>query len=104
MIKNKRLKTIDTIGELDMQIGKLQVKRDRLAKHVKSFGVGKYDGGAYQGSVFEREQRVINLPKLKRKLGAEFAKFVQTQTLTCLRVTRIGGKVKRRVLRDTEAA
>jgi chorismate mutase len=88
-----KLKTIDTIGELDRQINKLLKKRNKLADHVKDYrGVGHYEGNVYEASVYEADSTKLKIEKLKRFFGADWHKFLRKSKMTCLRVQKIGAK------------
>lgn len=97
-----KLKAIDTIGELNAQIEKLCKRRDRLCQSIKDYrGVGQYEGAKYIGTCYESVSVVPNIPKLKRKFGANWRKFVREVPYIALRVE---AKVKKPRKRKEEAS
>lgn len=93
-----KLKMIDQIGDLDAQIAKLQKKRDKLADRLKDYrGVGDYEGDLYEASVYEATSTKPNIPKLKKFFGADWHRYLNKKTMTCLRVSKKGkGKQRRK--------
>jgi hypothetical protein len=90
-----KLKTIDTIGDLNEQIAKLVKKRDRLAATIKDYrGVGTYEGDLYEASVYEQDSTKPNIPKLKKFFGANWHKYLKKHTMVCLRVQKKGKRRK----------
>lgn len=88
-----KLKSVDTIGDLDAQIAKLKKRRDRLADTIKDYrGVGHYEGDLYEASVYEADSTKLKVEKLKRFFGADWHKYLRKEKMTCLRVTKKGQK------------
>jgi hypothetical protein len=86
-----KLKSIDTIGDLDAQIAKLQKRRDKLADTIKDYrGVGHYEGDLYEASVYEADSTKILVEKLKKFFGASWHKYLRKTKMTCLRVKKKG--------------
>lgn len=93
-----KLKAIDTIGELDAQIAALEKKKAKLVQRIKDYrGVGTYQGDLYEATVYEATSTKPNIPKLQKKLGADWHKFLTKKTMVCLRVTKQGKKPKKAV-------
>lgn len=90
-----KLKSVDTIGELDAEIAKLLKKRNKLAEHIKDYrGVGHYEGALYEASVYEADSTKIKVEKLKKFFGADWHKYLRKSKMTCIRVTKIGKRRK----------
>jgi hypothetical protein len=90
-----RLKTVDTIGDLDLQIAKLLKRRNKLADNIKDYrGVGHYEGDLYEASVYEADSTKIKVEKLKKFFGADWHKYLRKGKMTCLRVQKISKRRK----------
>lgn len=91
-----KLRTIDTIGDLDAQIAKLKKKRDKLAERIKDYrGVGSYEGDLYEGVVYEADTTKPNIEKLKKHFKSDWHKYLVKGTMTCLRVQRKGKRSRK---------
>lgn len=95
-----KLKSIDTLGELKEQIDKLMKRYKKLCDRLKSYrGIGEYEGLEFVGVCYESESCTPNVLKLKKKLGADWRKYVIVTPYTAVRIERKGAR-KRKTKRD----
>ena len=88
-----KLASIDTIGLLNEEIAKLEKHKARLCSRIKDYrGVGTYEGKDFVGVVYEADSVKPNFEKLKKKLGADWRKYITVSTMTCLRVEKKGAR------------
>lgn len=97
-----RLRSIDTMGDLKSQIDKLMKRYKKMCDHLKDYrGVGQYEGLEYVGVCYESESCVPNVPKLKKKFGADWRKYVTVTPYTAVRIERKGARKRSAVKRSS---